>query len=516
MRAKAKKHKLLASYFQLGNFAPDLRARQASIQLVDLAKAKDVQLYSLEYILRHTLKDLHDLQDNGIKINHEGEEYFFNCAVYISLGDNLGQNLIGGFAECFNTLSVCRMCDINIEGLRAGRLGQCRNPVAHSLQLQLVNANPDLCRTYGVYKNPVLRDLQGFDVTESLPSCFGHDLWEGVAVWLIEQLVSYCIRSRFFSLAQLNSRLHKLPYQSTDKRDKPNPLTATGTNVTCKQTMSQMYALSRLLPILIGDLVPENDVKWEVFLRYLWAQEMIAAPILKSGEVNFMAELIEDFLAMRKQEFTENEKPKHHMMRHYPEQFRKFGPLRNLSTLHLEQKHDIFIEVMRLCKNTKNIPHTMTYRHQCQALVARKQMELFKDEIKLVWGTEVDVDDLDDSYRDIIKQVCPVGNIQFGKALEFNSIRFGQGCAIAFSTPTATLAFQEIIAGAIVHQDPYILCEGLQIVQYHRHFNAYEVRRSGVYVFRRVRNVRDKFPIGIYNLPDKEDVKVVVLKHHIA
>ncbi len=515
MRSRAKKHKLLASYLMLGNLAPDYRCRQAGIQLVDMMKSKDAKEYGLPEVLKETIADLIDLTQNGITITHEGEEIHFECGLYLILGDNLGQHQLGGFAECFIAARVCRFCDIEFWVLRRGGVGIPRNPAAHDAQVRLIERDDTMCAVYGVYKSSPFNVFEGFHVSTSLPSCAAHDMFEGASLWLMEELIHYCLRERFFTMAILNRAINNFPYEGSDKRDKPSPVSGKPTAIICKQSFAQMYALTRLFPLLIGNHVPEDNAKWEVLLTFLRAQEFILAPILRDGEEVVMGEIIEEFLQLWSAEFGRNEKPKHHYMRHYEEQFRKFGPVRNYWTMHLEQKHDVFLRIMKLCQNTRNIPKTMTYRHQCQWLVNSGNLQLFPDEIKVINAKALDVNELPDTYRDAVKSVNPVGQVTLGKAVMVNSTRFGVGCALAYSTPTQSIAFDEILHGVQIHNEAYVVVVEMDMIQYHRHYIAYEVKQSDRYKFKRIKTIPDKYPLGIYTLPGRQDTRVVVLKHKI-
>lgn len=60
-----------------------------------------------------------------------------------------------------------------------------------------------------------------------------------------------------------------------------------------------------------------------------------------------------------------NLRPKHNFLQHYPDLIKQFGPLKNLSSLHFEHKHQYFKNIAKSCKNFKNITLTMTKKQQC-------------------------------------------------------------------------------------------------------------------------------------------------------
>ena len=75
-----------------------------------------------------------------------------------------------------------------------------------------------------------------------------------------------------------------------------------------------------MLPLLIGDLVPEDEESWENFLCLLKIEEIIFAPSCSEEVAAYLAVLVEEYL----QNFTKlNERkviPKQHYMVHYPRQ----------------------------------------------------------------------------------------------------------------------------------------------------------------------------------------------------
>ena len=44
---------------------------------------------------------------------------------------------------------------------------------------------------------------------------------------------------------------------------------------------AQMWCLARMLPLIMGDLIPENDTYWDNFLQLLKFEEIVFAPILQ-------------------------------------------------------------------------------------------------------------------------------------------------------------------------------------------------------------------------------------------
>ena len=58
-----------------------------------------------------------------------------------------------------------------------------------------------------------------------------------------------------------------------------------------------MWCLGRILPFLIGQLIPEEDIFWENYLTLLSIMDHVFAPITTANKADYMAMLVEDFLA---------------------------------------------------------------------------------------------------------------------------------------------------------------------------------------------------------------------------
>ena len=58
--------------------------------------------------------------------------------------------------------------------------------------------------------------------------------------------------------------------------------------------------MGRFLPVLLGDLVPENDEYWDIYLSFLKIMEYIFAPVITIDKLDYLQILIQDILT----EFT--------------------------------------------------------------------------------------------------------------------------------------------------------------------------------------------------------------------
>lgn len=83
---------------------------------------------------------------------------------------------------------------------------------------------------------------------------------------------------------------------------------------------SQMWCLARMLPLIMGDLIPETDENWENFLRLLKIEEIVFAPSCNVQLAAYLAVLVQEYLEQFTKLYDRRIIPKQHYMVHYPRQ----------------------------------------------------------------------------------------------------------------------------------------------------------------------------------------------------
>lgn len=122
------------------------------------------------------------------------------------------------------------------------------------------------------------------------------------------------IRLKYFTLDFLNTKICTFPYKGTDKFDKPKPIPKT---FMAKKTIGgyahENAALIRLLPFLIGSLVPEGDYAWEVLMDLKDIVELSLSPIFTEETICYLQSKITDHREVLSEVFPQfTLKPKHH------------------------------------------------------------------------------------------------------------------------------------------------------------------------------------------------------------
>lgn len=85
-----------------------------------------------------------------------------------------------------------------------------------------------------------------------------------------------------------------------------------------------MWLLGRLLPIMVGDLVPEDDNHWQCYIDLLRIMSIVTAVEVTENSINILTMLIECYLSTFNALFPDSITPKMHYLLHLPDQIKKY------------------------------------------------------------------------------------------------------------------------------------------------------------------------------------------------
>lgn len=119
-----------------------------------------------------------------------------------------------------------------------------------------------------VSKECVLNKLTYFHTVTGFPPDFLHDLLEGIVTFELSLCLKKLISEKYFTLDELNSAIQNFPYLFSDKTNRPNKIPQSfSSNGTIGGNGHENWTLLRLLPLMIGERIPENDKTWGVILK---------------------------------------------------------------------------------------------------------------------------------------------------------------------------------------------------------------------------------------------------------
>lgn len=363
-----KKHKLGCMFYFLANIRPQYRSTLKTIQLIAVGKYEDIVKYGIDYFMQPFVEDLKTLYCDGISILVGGKERVFYGGLLAFLADNLAAHLVGGFKQSMSfALRICRGCMITRE-LSQSCFSEMdcllRSAESHFEQCALL-AGPlsdHHSTSYGVNRLSILEEVPEFSVTSGLPHDIMHDLFEGVVPHHMSLLLCHCVRSKFFSIEELNRRIHAFDYlQNRPSLIDPN---ICHSESKVKQSASQMMTLNREFAILIGDKIPEGEPHWLLFLILIRICSIAVAPHCSPDLIAYLRVIVEEYLRLFCDIYPlRTLLPKQHYMVHYASQIEKFGPLIHSWTMRQEAKLS-FIKRASHSGNYKNVPKTVARRHQ--------------------------------------------------------------------------------------------------------------------------------------------------------
>ncbi len=160
--------------------------------------------------------------------------------------------------------------------------------------------------------------------------------------------LSLCIKTliqmKYFTLEYLNQKIASFPYQHADKVDRPQPIPKTFlSRGTIGGNGHENATLLRLLPLLVGSVVPEGNGAWTVLMELKEVVQLALCPSFTDETLDYFQSKISDHKQVLLKTFPEfSLRPKHHYVEHYPTMIKCYGPLVHVWTMRFEAKHRFF------------------------------------------------------------------------------------------------------------------------------------------------------------------------------
>ena len=504
---KIKKYKITAVYFLLGNLPPKYRSKLAVIQLAVLAKASLVKKYGLPRTLEFLMADLKSLESEGFAIHLPGGmQMHFRGSVSFVMADNLGAHEVSGMFESFVANRSCRFCTATRIGMQeyfAEDKFNLRTPESYNAAVSHVEEDATLASVYGIKKRSVLNSLANYHVCWGIPSDIGHDIFEGFGCDVLAFCVKYFVQNGYLTLIQFNDTVETFPYSDADKVNQPSRMSSDMATFRIKQTATQCWCLLRLCPLMIGHLIPEDDEVWQVFIQFLDIVDMVCAPTLDKGTVEYLRILITSFCETY---FEINEdanvKPKAHYLIHYPTQIYRFGPLVHCWTLRFEGKHHYFKELVHRSKNRRNICKTMARRHQfLQCLCNTSEQFLEADAVEHVKGSATPVRLLLREIQELLSPlVGPDETVYQAKSVKYNGTEYTTGCCVVSGFAVDYYQFGRIESCYIIAGNVHLLLKKFHTEEFSSHFHAYVVSETDEFTLLQPKALLSYHQLGVYKV----------------
>jgi len=510
-----KKHKLCAVYFILGNLPPGSSSVLSSIYLALLCKSDHVKAYGYKKIFEPLLHDIVTLEQQGLFIPHLGS--FIKGTVQCVVADNLGAHGLAGFVESFSGKYFCRFCtaqdcDIQVKEVKSG-VFERRTKEVHQLHVKTAQEKGESC--FGVKTSCVLTDsLSHFNVTSGYPPDIVHDLFEGIVPVELARCINVLLSKKFFTLEHLNNLIHSFPYKDGDKTNRPHLLPK---NLKKKSTLGgnahENWCLLRLLPFIIGKLVPSDEPAWQVILDLKDIAELVVAPVHCLESIAYLECKISEHRERYQELFPEQKLlPKHHFLEHYPEMIKCFGPLVSLWTMRFEAKHSFFKQVARHLNNFRNITLSLATKHQLMVSYNMLCPDNEKPSLDVAKVSKVPIDVLNEDVLNTITQTYPdISDVNLAQSVTVSGINYKKGMIVVHGSCGGLPEFSEIIQLCIIKDDLIFIVKKLSS-WYREHYRAYELDPTRELAAVGLKELADQYPLADYKVGS---LRMVTLKRFV-
>lgn len=250
--------------------------------------------------------------------------------------------------ESFSSAYVCRFClgertQIQVSDVRSGAFSQ-RTIQEHRVHVDTAKGDKSQSHCYGVKKLcPLTENRKHFDVLTGYPPDLLHDLFEGIVPLELALCLSTLIKGKYFTLDELNKSIKQFPYRWADRTNAPQPVPLNFATKTVGGSAHENWALLRLLPLIVGEKIPESEPTWLLLLNLKDIVELVLSSVHTDSTICFLDSKIFEHRQRFQEAFPQERLiPKHHFLEHYPQLIKAFGPLVFLWTMRFEAKHSFF------------------------------------------------------------------------------------------------------------------------------------------------------------------------------
>lgn len=520
-------HKLGFFYYIVKELPAAYNSLLKNCHLLQIYYSADRKKYGFSPILERMVDELKHLHQEGMYISVGGKEILVRVVLGQMSGDNLGMHGLFGFTESFSANHPCRFCLIHKVTMQTAvfeKTELLRDKALHDQHVCEVIEDPTRVSTTGVTGPSKLNELGYFHITENYTPDVMHDLLEGICPYELKHILKALMNGRYLTLETLNERILSFNYGFSDSGSKPAEI---GKNCiyssegTIKQNAAEMWCLMRVLPLMVGDLIPENDDHWELLLSLCEIMAIVFAPAITSEATYYLQHLIADHLELFKELFPEARvRPKQHFLTHYPRCIRLVGPLVRFWTMRFEAKHNFFRRLSHIVCNFKNICKTMAMRHQltqsyrfyCKEHLESQSLEIGKGDVTVLANVKRGLDVAALLSMGVYEDVYSVTWVRHC-GIEY---RTSMGVVLDVDTESELPLFGKILHIFVVDGVVNFILELWHALYFDRHLFAYSVERKKPVMLkaRTPKSILDPHPVHFRSSYQEGNCNCYVLMRH--
>lgn len=447
-----------------------------NIFLCMLVKSKYIKAYGNDSCLHLLVDTFKKIEVEGIKIKSHSGEIVVRFILGLLIGDNLGLNSILGFTKSFNANFYCRFCkmpkSLSYTAVKED-LNFLRDKDSYAQDL----IKQDISLT-GIYENCLLNNLENFHVTNNFSVDIMHDIFLGVCKYGICQVILFYITyTGYFTLDFLNYRKQNFDYGSIEigNMSLPIKLEHIKKNI-IHMSARETWCFITFFPLIIGDLIPENDEVWKYVITLSKLVDILLLPRISEDLIVHLNSLISEHNELFVTVFKENLKPKHHFMIHYARVLRESGPLKYLWSFRFESKHQELKAYAKNITSRVNIAYSIALKF---SLIFSGKLLKKSDIFKPISNPKFSKLTLPEiSYFEIIKDnllsytLIPENNFQL-LSVEYKGTTYSKNYFILKESIDENIF--EIEHMFIANNNIIFICSMNSLLEYNEHFNCYRV-----------------------------------------
>jgi hypothetical protein len=509
-------------YMSILNIPPQFRSRLQSIFLVGCAKSRYLSKGGIHKLLNNFTSVVSTLRDCGIVMNTaSGQERIYGDLIFCT-ADSPAAAVLAGVKESSFALKGCKACESDSREMKTQF--DCSQLVLRDLQEHVERCHTLDDRTlsaknrqfwskqYGINCTSALLAIPDFPLTRNVLFDPVHILLEGLTPSLLGMFLfsSICGR-KLFTIEWLNEEMDSYPYSYLDANHKPACIDRRDLvcSTTVKQTASGMLTLCYILPHIIGDRFPANDLHYSNFICMIQIVQLCFTPVCDTTTAGQLQQLIFDYVYLFQQLYPlASIKPKLHSLVHCVQQMIRFGSLKFTNCLRFESKHSYFKS--HKWKQFLNLPKSMADKHQLHLCFQMLDASGGYSNNFVHSGDELGEGDTDyfcnffskNELQMIFRRTfwCDPSNELVYKAnvMNIEGHKYKPGVALLLSWDNDQPEFGIIDGLFVRNQIKYFVIKNMVTGAFVHAYNAYELEEMGSWGIITHQSLRNKWPMPVF------------------
>ncbi|KAJ8674423.1 hypothetical protein QAD02_005685, partial [Eretmocerus hayati] len=456
-------------YAQIACMPSNFASKMSSIVVSDIFMSKDRKTFGNEAVFSALKKDARYLRRVGIRIQIKGKWYRVKFVLCLILGDNLGLNSIFEFIPSFSNTLFCRMCYAGpdlVHILVKEDVSILRT--IEKYEDDLASQKP-VAET-GLHGRCVFNELDDFHVISNSSLDVMHDQFEGMCNYVMALILLRLIKvgaqvRGYFELSELNRRMRDFNFGFETSNIPPDiNYDYLKKNERLKMSSSEMLFFVRYFGILVGDLVPTDNIVWGLYLKLREIMHILTCPFVTESMLSNLDSLITEHheLYIRLFGFL---KAKFHLLLHYIRVIRRTGPVIKTSCMRFEVFHQIIKKCIESSNCHINTLKTIGIRLQLSfmSLNFNKYEDIFKTYVREQKNTLV---------RSLFPEASKMSEL---KSIVLNGITYSKNTIIVVDYDDDGVIFGQVQNVFLVDDEIIFRYLPLKPCGFNQHYFAYKV-----------------------------------------